>query len=62
MSFMEELSHLLGLKFSRFIFLDSVGKTSFVLGSELWKENFSALLSLVTIIIYNSLRVGGAKN
>ena len=46
-SFMEELSHLLGLQFSQFISLDSVGKTSFVLGSELWEENFSALLSLV---------------
>ena len=44
---MEELSHLLGLKFSQFISLDSVGKTSFVVGSELWEENFSALLSLV---------------
>ena len=27
--------------------LDSVEKTSFIMGSELWKENFSALLSLV---------------
>ena len=45
-SFMEELSHLLGSKFSQFFSLDSVGKTSFVLGSELWEENFSALLSL----------------
>ena len=44
-SFMEELSHLLGLKFSQFISLYSVGKTSFVFGSELWEENFSALLT-----------------
>ena len=46
-SFMEELSHLLGPKFSQFLSLDSVKKTSFILGSELWEENFSALLSLV---------------
>ena len=46
-SFMEELSHLLGSKFSQFLSLDSVEKTSFIMGSELWEENFSALLSLV---------------
>ena len=44
---MEELSNLLGSKFSQFLCLGSVEKTSFILGSELWEENFSALLSLV---------------
>ena len=45
--FMKELLHLLGCKFSHFLSLDSVEKTSFIMGSELWEENFSALLSLV---------------
>ena len=44
---MEELSNLLGSQFSQFLCLDSVEKTSFILDSELWEENFSALLSLV---------------
>ena len=44
---MEELSHLIGSKFSQFLSLDSVEKTSFIMGNELWEENFSALLSLV---------------
>ena len=35
---------LLGTKF---LFLNSVEKTCFIMGSELWEENFSALLSLV---------------
>ena len=39
-SFMEELSHLLGSKFSQFLSLDSVEKTSFILGSELWEDIF----------------------
>ena len=46
-SFMEQLSHLLGSKFSQFLSLDSAEKTSFIMGSELWEENFSVLLSLV---------------
>ena len=33
-------------KFS-FLSLDSVEKTSFIMASELWEENLSALLSLV---------------
>ena len=44
---MEELSHLLGSKFSQFLSLDSVERTSFIMGSELWEENFSTLFSLV---------------
>ena len=44
---MEELLHLLGSKSSLFLSSDSVEKTSFILGSELWEKNFSALLSLV---------------
>ena len=39
-SFMEELSHLLGSKFSQFLSSDSVEKTSFILGSELWEKFF----------------------
>ena len=46
-SFMEKLSDLLGVKFSEFLSLNSAEKTSFVLGSELWEDNFHSLLSLV---------------
>ena len=46
-SFMEKLSHLLGSKYSQFLSLNSVEKTTFVLGSELWEEDFYSLLSLV---------------
>ena len=46
-SFMEKLSHLLGSKYSKFLALNSVEKTSFVMGSELWDEHFYSLLSLV---------------
>ena len=46
-SFMEKLSRLLGSKFSQFLSLNSVEKTSFVLGSELWEEDFFSLLDLV---------------
>ena len=53
-SFMEELSHLLGSKFSQFLSSDSVEKTSFILGSELWEKNFSALLSLVKIFVWEA--------
>ena len=46
-SFMEKLSDLLGVKFPEFLSLNSAEKTSFVLGSELWEDNFHSLLSLV---------------
>ena len=46
-SFMEKLSQLLGSKYSHFLSLNSIEKTSFVLGSELWEENFYSLLTLV---------------
>ena len=60
-SFMEELSHLLGSKFSQFLSLDSVEKTSFIMGSELWEENFSALLSLVKRFIVDVWEVRKIK-
>ena len=44
---MEELSHLLGSEYSKFLSFNSLDKTSFVMGSELWEENFDALLTLV---------------
>ena len=44
---MEKLSQLLGSKYSHFLSLNSIEKTSFVLGSELWEENFYSLLTLV---------------
>ena len=47
-SFMEKLSHLLGSKYSQFLSLNSVEKT-FVIGSELWEEDFYSLLSLEKI-------------
>ena len=50
---MEELSHLLASKYSQFLSLSSVEKTSFVMGSELWEENFNSLLSLVKRYIVN---------
>ena len=46
-SFMEKLSQLPGSKYSHFLSLNSIEKTSFVLGSELWEENFYSLLTLV---------------
>ena len=45
--FMGELSHLIGSKYSEFLSCNSLEKTSFVLGSELWEEKFDALLALV---------------
>ena len=39
-SFMEELSHLLGSMYSEFLSFNSLEKTSFVMGSEHWEEDF----------------------
>ena len=35
------------LQFERFDALDNLGKSSFILGSKLWEENFDLLLPLV---------------
>ena len=42
-----KLQEKLGNGFERFDALDSLGKSSFVLGSELWEEHFDSLLPLV---------------
>ena len=36
----------LGNGFERFDALDSLGKSSFILGSELWEEHFDSLLRI----------------
>ena len=46
-SFKEKLQELLGDKYLDFDILNSVEKTSYVLGSELWEDNFDPLISLV---------------
>ena len=45
--FTAKLHNFLGEGFRDFQSLDSQGKSSFVLDSELWEENFSSLLELV---------------
>ena len=45
--FLLKLQEKLGNGFERFDALDSVGKSSFILGSELWEEHFDSLLPLV---------------
>ena len=47
MNFMDKLSHLLGSTYSQFFTLNSVEKTSFVMGSEFWEKDFKSLLSLI---------------
>ena len=42
-----KLQELLGDRFEHFEGLDSFEKASFVLGSELWKDDFSSMLDLV---------------
>ena len=42
-----KLQELLGDRFEHFESLDSFEKVSFVLGSELWEDNFSSMLDLV---------------
>ena len=46
-SIMLKLKELLGDRYADFEVLNSVEKTSYVLGSELWEQNFKSLLSLV---------------
>ena len=45
--FLLKLQEKLGNRFERFDALDSLGKSSFILGSELWEEHFDSLLPLV---------------
>ena len=59
-SFMKKLQELLEDEYEDFESLDNVGKSSFVLGSELWESKFDGLLSLVKeYIVYR--RVGNTK-
>ena len=44
---MEKLRELLGNGYAEFDKLNSIEKTAYVLGSELWEYNFDDLLSLV---------------
>ena len=46
-SFLLKLEELLGDRYTDFEALNSVEKTSYVLGSELWEQNFRSLLRLV---------------
>ena len=46
--FLEKLQELLGDNYSTFDLLNNLEKTSYVLGSELWEDDFSFLLSIVT--------------
>ena len=45
-NFMCKLQELLGDRFKHFESLDSFDKASFVLGSELWEDDFSSMLDL----------------
>ena len=50
---MLKLQEKLGNGFKRFDALDSLGKSSFILGSELWEEHFDSLLPLVKDYVVN---------
>ena len=45
--FMDKLGAILGETFKDFKAMDNIEKVSFVLGCELWTEDFDALLALV---------------
>ena len=47
LTFLEKLQELLGDKYIDFDSLNYLEKTSYVLGSELWEDDFSSLLSIV---------------
>ena len=44
---MLKLQEKLGNGFERFDALDSLGKSSFILGSELWEEHYDSLLRIM---------------
>ena len=48
-SFLWKLEELLEDRYADFEALNSVEKTSYVLGSELWEQNFKSLLRLVRV-------------
>ena len=50
---MLELQEKLGNDFERFDSLDSLSKSSFILGSELWEGHFNLLLALVKDYVVN---------
>ena len=56
-SFMLKLEELLGDRYADFELLNSVEKTSYILGSEHWEQNFKSLLSLVKEFIVNMWEV-----
>ena len=56
--FLLKLQEKLGNGFKRFDALDSVGKLSFILGSELLEENFDSLLHLVKDHVVNIWKRG----
>ena len=51
LTFLKKLQELLGDKYIDF---DSLEKTSYVLGSELWEDDFSSLLSIVTTLSHSA--------
>ena len=51
--FLLNLQEKLGNGFEHFDALDSLGKLSFILGSELWEEHFDSLLPLVKDYVVN---------
>ena len=50
-SFMAKLNEILGDKYDDFVALSNIEKTAFVLGSELWEEDFQALLQIAKSFI-----------
>ena len=51
--FLLELQEKLGNEFEPFDSLDSLGKWSFISGSELWENHFDLLLALLTDYVVN---------
>ena len=51
--FVLELQEKLGNEFEHFNSLDSLGKLSFILGSELWEDRYDSLLALVKDYVVN---------
>ena len=59
--FLFKLQELLGDRFEHFESLDSFEKASFVLGSELWEDDFSSLLDLVKDYIVDVWEIRKAR-
>ena len=60
-SFLLKLEELFGDRYADFEALNGVEKTSYVLGSELWEQNFKSLLRLVKEFIVNVWEVRKQK-